>query len=215
MVDEKYMSETGRKESTVMDSRMWGIDVLRGLGIFVLLMIHSAFYYFGYIYEVDFDNPPLIITIIGFLLMFAGLFAILSGMSHVLTMERDFADGKALGLIRKKKLIAGLFVLIVAYIYFIFIGPGLIHFETESMNQSIFVELIRSGRFDFTNLERVLYIDSLIMIGMNVLLLGILYPWLMKKRWNTLFVLLGGTAFFMVASLVRIPLYSVYVDSVE
>lgn len=198
-----------------MIQRIRGVDVLRGIGIFVLLTLHSAFYYYGYIYDLDFANPPLIITVIGFLLMFAGLFAILSGLSHVITMENDYLAGKTIKLIRTKKIIAGLFILLAAYVYFIFFGPALVMFETESMNNSILVELIRNGNIVFTNLDRVLYIDSLVMIGTNVILLGILYPWLIKKGWNKLKVLLPATAIFMVLSLVRIPLYAIYIDSID
>ncbi|MBU1140973.1 MAG: DUF1624 domain-containing protein [Firmicutes bacterium] len=198
-----------------MMQRIRGIDVLRGLGIFVLLMLHSAFYYYGYIYELDFENPPLIITIIGFLLMFAGLFAILSGISHVITMENDYLSGKSIQLIRKKKLFAGLFILLIAYVYFIFVGPALVMFEIDSMNHSIIVELIRNSNITFTNLDRVFYIDSLVMIGTNIILLGIIYPWLIKKQWNKVKVLLPATAVFMIISLVRIPLYTIYLDSID
>jgi len=196
-------------------NRYRGLDVLRGFGVFFLLGLHSAFYYFGGLYHLDLNNPPLIITILGFLLMFAGLFAILSGFGHTISMERDFQNGTPVGKIIKKKLVAGLVILVVAYAYFIFTGPGIVHFETESMNNSILVELIQSGTLVGTNWERVLYIDSLVMIGTNIVLLGVLYPLLMKKKWNTPWVLGGLAVGVMLLSLLRIPLYSVYLNAVD
>ena len=62
-----------------MEKNWRGLDFLRGIGIFFLLVMHSAFYYFSGLWDLDLDNPPLIITVIGFLLMFAGLFAMISG----------------------------------------------------------------------------------------------------------------------------------------
>ena len=147
-----------------MERNWQGLDFLRGLGIFGLLIMHSAFYYFGGLWELDLDNPPLIITVIGFLLMFAGLFAILSGTVHGLGMLRLWRRGWQPGLIFRKKAVSGLFILVVAYLYFILTGPGLAEFANRRMNNSILVELIQSGRLTGTNLERVLYIDSLVMI---------------------------------------------------
>ncbi len=59
-----------------------GLDVLRGIGIFTVIFLHSAFYYYDDIFQLDFNEPPLIITLIGLLLMFAGLFAMISGLVH-------------------------------------------------------------------------------------------------------------------------------------
>ena len=42
-----------------MKTYYYGLDVLRGFGIFTVLILHSAFYYFDGIYEVDFNNASL------------------------------------------------------------------------------------------------------------------------------------------------------------
>ena len=42
------------------------IDFLRGLGVFFVLVLHTSFYYYADIYDVDIANPSLIITLIGF-----------------------------------------------------------------------------------------------------------------------------------------------------
>ncbi|HHU23513.1 MAG: hypothetical protein PHG08_08440 [Bacilli bacterium] len=53
--------------------------------IFFVLILHTAFYYYQDIYKVDWDNSSIIITLIGFLLMFAGLFAKVSKISHTVS----------------------------------------------------------------------------------------------------------------------------------
>ncbi len=124
-----------------------GLDFLRGLGIFILLILHSAFYYYSGLWDLDLENPPLIITVIGFLLMFAGLFAIISGAVHGISMHRLVSQpGWSLHRIAGKKISSAVFILIVAYLYFIFTGPGLSDFANRRMNNSILVELIRNGR---------------------------------------------------------------------
>ena len=124
-----------------MKTYFYGLDVLRGFGIFTVLILHSAFYYFDGIYEVDFNNPPLVVTVIGLLLMFAGLFAMISGFVHTRSTFRKRDQGIPSGSILKYGIVYGLITLAIAYPYFIFTGPGLIDFSTRSMNNSILMAL--------------------------------------------------------------------------
>lgn len=197
-----------------MDKNWQGLDFLRGLGIFGLLIMHSAFYYFDGLWDLDLDNPPLIITIIGFLLMFAGLFAILSGTVHGLSMLRLSRRGWSPARIFRKKAVSGLFILVVAYLYFIFTGPGLAEFANRRMNNSILVELIQSGQLAGTNLDRVLYVDSLVMIGCNILLVSLVWLILLKTRQLKAGVLLGIAFLVMILSLSRLWLYPIYLEQV-
>lgn len=200
-----------------MKTNFYGLDVLRGVGIFTVLILHSAFYYFDGIYEVDFNNPPLIVTVIGLLLMFAGLFAMISGFVHTRSTFRKRDQGIPSGSILKYGIVYGLITLAIAYLYFIFTGPGLIDFSTRSMNNSILVELIRNGDWVSMNRERLFYIDSLVMIGTNILLLA-LFAFLIGDRVprerRALTYSLAALG-FMALSLARIPLYGVWQDALE
>jgi surface polysaccharide O-acyltransferase-like enzyme len=202
-----------------MKKQYLGLDILRGLGVFMVVWLHSAFYYFDGLYDLDLNNPPLIVTLIGLLLMFAGLFAMISGTAHTLQLHRK-ADG---GYEPKKALvfnsISGSLILAIGYAYFIFTGAGLVHFETRSMNNSMLVDLIRYGRISTIVSERVLYIDSLVMIGMNVLVMGLMFTlarrWVRDKKiqsWSSFYLVSASGAFLV--SLVRIPLYDVYLKVV-
>jgi len=178
--------------------------------------MHSAFYYFGGLWELDLDNPPLIITLIGFLLMFAGLFAIISGAVHGISMNRlRLRDGWHPGNILKKKLVTAAFILIVAWTYFLLTGPGLSDFSTQNMNNSILVEWIRYGRWTGISLERLFYVDSLVMIGSNILFVSLIWILLQKigkLRPKTLLALAG---IVMAISLFRLPLYPIYLAQFE
>lgn len=193
-----------------MKSYYEGLDVLRGIGIMTLLVLHTAFYHFDGIYDIDLNNPSPIITIIGFLLMFAGLFAMISGLVHTVQYQKRSTEQR-----RKYMIISGLLLLVVAYLYFIFTGPGLIDFETRSMDESLFVSLINQGAFQPVTLERLLYVDSLVMLGLNVILLsaflGIIKAYEKSSRIAT--ITLASALLLMAVSYSRILLYGVYLNA--
>ena len=198
------------------DKSWRGLDFLRGLGIFCLLILHTAFYYFSGLWDLDLENPPLIITLIGFLLMFAGLFAIISGAVHGISLHRLHRQRAwPLRRIAGKKLSSAVFILFVAYVYFIFTGPGLSEFGNRRMNNSILVEWIRSGQWTGFNMDRLLYVDSLVMIGCNILLVSLIWLGLMRINRLQAPILLGLSGIVLLLSLLRIPLYSLYLQQLE
>jgi hypothetical protein len=181
----------------------------------MVLVLHTAFYFYKDIYDIDLDNPSLIITLIGFLLMFAGLFAMISGISHTISYLNHMDNPTQYR--SKYMMMSGIFLLIIAYLYFIFTGPGIILFESRSMDESLFVSLINQGSFQALTLTRVLYVDSLVMLGMNVILLGLLFKLIKKHLKNpkiTNYLLIGSTI-FMILSYVRIPLYNLYITALD
>lgn len=201
-----------------MKKNYLGLDVLRGLGIFVLLTMHTAFYHFDGLYDLDLNNPPPIVTVIGLMLMFAGIFAMVSAVAHTTQYLRK---RRQLGYDHAKLLryntINALLILIVAYLYFIFTGPGIVNMAARSMNNSILVEWFATGKLIGTNMERLWYIDSLVMLGTNVLLMGLVFVGmekLFKKKVTPTHYLILGLVFFVV-SLIRIPLYPIYLDAYE
>lgn len=130
-----------------MKEHYLGLDFLRGLGIFFVVTLHSAFYYFGGLYELDLNNPPPIVTVIGLLMMFAGMFAIISGMVHCIQMLRR--DGYEPGGLTPGKTalqftVRGAVIIFIAYVYFIVTGPGVVDMAAKTMDNSILVELIES-----------------------------------------------------------------------
>ena len=194
-----------------------GLDVVRGAGIFGVVLMHTAFYHFDGVWEIDFANPPIVITLIGFLLMFAGLFAMVSGFAHTARYEDRLAEGQRPRRALASRVVPGLFILATAYVYFLFTGPGIVHFETQTWNNSVLVELIRTGTFPGFSAERVLYIDSLVMIGMNTILVGLLLTLLrlVRREGARRSIALGAAVAVLIVSLLRIPLYETYLHAVE
>lgn len=150
--------------------RYVGLDVLRGLGIMGVVFLHSALYHFANLRSIDFDNPPLIVVVIGLLLMWAGLFAILSGTVHAVQTVRRFRMGVPARDIVRGQLVNGAAILVLAYVYFLFLGPALLDRVTWNHDHSVLQNLLISGTWAFPSLERLLYVDALVMIGINVVI---------------------------------------------
>lgn len=192
-----------------------GLDVLRGFGIFVLVMMHTAFYHFSGLYDLDLDNPPITVTIIGLMLMFAGLFAMISGLVHTLQYERKINEYKLNTKVILQYILKSFgWMMLIAYLYFNITGPGIVNMAERTMDESILVNLIHTGKWILPSLDRFLYIDSLVMIAMNILLVGLLY--LLLNRWmkttkKSWIVLILAIVFFLL-SLIRIPLYNLYLE---
>ena len=201
-----------------MKKNYLALDVLRGLGIFILLTMHTAFYHFDGLYDLDLNNPPPLVTVIGLLLMFAGIFAMVSGIAHTTQYLRKRRQlGYSHAKLWRYNTYAAILLLIVAYLYFIFTGPGLVNMAQRSMNNSILVQWISTGILTGTNMERVWYIDSLVMLATNVFLMGavfILIEKKFKKMLNPSIYLYLALGFFAL-SLIRIPLYPVYLSAYE
>lgn len=199
-----------------MKNHYKSLDFLRGLGVFFVLILHTAFYFYHDIYDVDLDNPSLIITLIGFLLMFAGLFAMVSGLSYTIQFLQTKTNERQ-NIRIKHMFLSGFLLLIVAYLYFMFTGPGIIHFDTRSMDESILVSLINQGKIQGLTLERLFYVDSLVMLSLNIFLLALCFK-LFKKYINhkkvDWYVLIAATL-FLIISYIRIPLYNVYLEALD
>jgi hypothetical protein len=199
-----------------MKKHYQSFDFLRGLGVFFVLILHTAFYYYHDIYDVDLNNPSPIITIIGFLLMFAGLFAMLSGVSY--TIQFFHAHDKQQTSKRlKHMLVSGILLFIVAYMYFLFTGPGIIHFDERMMDESLLVSLINQGHFQPLTLDRIFYVDSLVMLSLNILLLVLYFKVTTKLMYHNGFknIVLISAVSFLILSYIRIPLYLVYLNAVD
>ncbi|OPL09410.1 MAG: hypothetical protein AVO33_00350 [delta proteobacterium ML8_F1] len=192
--------------------RIAGIDFLRGLCIFVVLILHTSFYSFEGIFDVDFDNPPVIITIIGLLLMFAGIFAMISGFSHTTQILSRMNQGHDMKAIFRHLLVAALYLLVLGFLQKTVLGSGHIDFDSRSFNNTIAVEWIKSGRLVLPGLDRLLYINSLTMMGLNILLLGLLFKIIetIKERINVPLTLYLLAILYFFLSLVRMPLYDTF-----
>lgn len=193
-----------------MSKRVTGLDVLRGTGIMLVVFMHSALFQFGNLGQIDFANPPLVVTLMGFLLMWAGLFAMISMMANTAVSLVRTAEDKNYNT-RRALMISGLYLLVAGFIYFMFLGPPLLDLEGGRHQYSLVQGLLR-GVSPVLHADRFFYVNALIMLGLNQLLLAPVLCWLLRVRRRAAhyYWLLGGTIFVMLLSLLRLPLYPLY-----
>lgn len=222
--------------------RLKGLDDIRGLGILAVVFLHSATFHYEGITAIDMDDPPVTITIIGFLLMWAGLFAILSGAAYAYTTVRRLGatshtpgDRSAFTAATstaqwitclRSYLIAGGVALALHYIYFIVLAPKLLDLEHGAHQYALLPGLIAAwgvpGRPWLPPFygERLFYSTTLSMIGWNLILTGPLLALLARRgqlgRGRRDVLLTGGLgALIMLVSLARIPLYPLAERAIE
>lgn len=194
--------------------RYVGLDVLRGLGMMGVVFLHAALYHYANLLAIDFDNPPPIVIVIGMLLMWAGLFAIVSGASHAVQTVRRFSEGEELGDVVRGEVVNGLLILTVAYVYFMFLGPAILDRVHGHHDYSLIPNLIIRGQFAWPSLDRILYVDTLVMIALNVIGCALVLALAQKLRLfndvRRLSIVLGTVATVLVAaSYSRIWLYPI------
>lgn len=149
--------------------RYAGLDILRGAGIMGVVFLHSALYHYANLRSIDFNDPPAIVVAIGLLLMWAGLFAIVSGAVHAVQSARRLGQGMAIRDVVSGQVVNGAAILVLAYVYFPLLGPALLDRVTWDHDLSVVQNLLVRGEFSPPSVERLLYIDALVMIGMNVI----------------------------------------------
>lgn len=201
--------------------RLTGIDTLRGLGILGMVFVHSATFYYGNITHLDYNNPPLVITVIGFLLMWAGLFGIISGLVHAYVSIARFQTGQIT--LRRLVLnywIGGGYFLLLHYIYTQIFAPKLLDLVGGHHQQALLPELIAMGSFATWRVTRLYEASTLSAMGWSLVFTGPLlyllfrHNGLERPRRNTLII--GGVATTIVAlSLMRIPFYPLTLQAIE
>lgn len=201
--------------------RYISLDVLRGIGILGVVYLHSSLFHYGDIMNVDFDNPPPVVTVIGLLLMWGGLFAVISGAANGSMMYGRFVDGKSSpDRVLRGAAATGLFILLLHYVYFLFLGPALLDLETGDHSMSVLAGFIRHGAWRLPRADRVFYSTALSMVGWNVILVGVVLYFLLRngghqkpKRNYAIMAALGMAV--VVVSLIRIPLYPLSQQAIE
>src|SRR4030042_5069623 len=201
-----------------MIKRYLGLDVLRGVGIIFVIFLHSASMHYAKITEIDLNKPPLIVTVIGFLLMWAGFFALMSMIAHTTTqLGRLKKENYSLEKVLKNFLTAGIFMLVTSYVYFLLFAPVLLDFEHDNHKYSFISGFLHNGFFAIPAIDRVLYNTSLSMIAWNLIFGGVILYFVLKtKGVRKQLISLGLIATFCILiSALRIPLFPVYEEMIK
>lgn len=201
-----------------MRFRLLSLDVIRGIGLVGVVFLHTALYQYGGLFSLDMDNPPVTVTIIGFLLMWAGLFALVSTCAYAIQLYRRMQEHQPIGRLVRDLIVKGLLVLVLSVVYFMVFGPALVNFDADQYTHSLLGGLLHEGRWTPFSFERLVYVDALVMLAWNVIFFGF-FTWLLKPKFEriqhfSVWLMIIGTV-VVFAGAVRIPLFSWYESYID
>lgn len=195
-------------------TRVRSYEWLRGFGVMLMVALHGALYHYGGLQQLDLSHPPLMVTLIGFLLMWGGLFAVLSGATHAMRAVERLDQGITVQTVRRWEWISGGAYLVLGIAYFILVGPTLVDLSAGTREPSLLVGLIESGVLRAPSPARWLYMNTLFMIAFSTLVVAPVLAWLAQRldpRSLQLRQAIAALAFLALAtSWLRIPLYPLY-----
>jgi len=200
-------------------ARLRALDLLRGVGITAMVFMHTATFHYAGITRIDFDDPPFVILVIGFLLTWAGLFAVVSAAAYAFAAGRRHEAGivTRAGLLRGFAIAAG-YLLAWHFAYFVVLGPKLLDLEGGQHLTALIPGWIATGTWPTLAPERWFYATALSMIAWNVLFLGVALWWGLGRTRELRRVapwLAVAGALVMAASWWRIGLYPRAVAAME
>ena len=195
-------------------SRYRSLDLLRGMGVMLMVFLHGALYHYGGLMDLDLLHPPLIVTLVGFLLMWGGLFAVLSGATHVVRAAERLAQGQTASMLLIREWLGSAGLIVLGFAYFALVGPAVIDVQSGTRETSLVETLIQGGPLRSPSLDRWLYMNTLFMIGFSTLLVAPLIAWSAQRadvRSPSLRWVVAALAFLALSSSwLRIPVYELY-----
>jgi hypothetical protein len=194
--------------------RYRSLEWLRGFGVMLMVFMHGALYHYGSLQDIDLAHPPLIVTLIGFLLMWGGLFAVLSGASHAIRAVERLDQRTPAATLLRWEWHSGAGYIVLGVAYFVFVGPTLIDLAAGTRDHSVVVGLVRSGSVQAPSVARVVYMNTLFMVGFSTLLAAPLFAWMARRsdprsaRFQI--GIAAAAALALGTSWLRIPLYPLF-----
>ncbi len=207
--------------------RWYGIDILRGIGIFGVILLHGIISNYSHLDELDLDNLPPLFMILYLVDFWGGIYALISGTVNIYAIYRHSISTKEQsekekndGYRWKYLFKYGIILLLLHFLYHYALGPTYHDFETKIHKYALIPGLLKQG-WGFTVLpERMVLGSSLSMIALNLLALGLLAFWLFKnnpqqklKRNKRIFLILGSI--FIIFAFFQIPLSQIQTDLIE
>jgi Heparan-alpha-glucosaminide N-acetyltransferase, catalytic len=161
--------------------RFISIDGIRGFAIILVIFFHALMYNIDLILD-DVDTETNFITqLLAYFLYWAPAFTLISGTSNALSIYGRYKRGKLQPKQMLKNLVLSGFIIIgLNYVYMIFFTPG--HVEPDFVSIGIFPGFFRYGELYITDLARLTFTTTLIMLGTSNIVLGIVFYILFRKK---------------------------------
>ncbi len=184
-----------RSDKTDTYNRIISIDFARGLGIFLLLILHTLIYGVWYSEGIALDTVPAAVVAslspLVILATWAGGFPYISGVANVYNMKRRLVKGVKYRKTVIPLVVSGLFMILfdpfrstLLYrttdnIYPPIGFPGL---EPTGLNRSILGKLLELGQFAWPDPEKLYAISTLPAIAFAGFMIAIIFAFLFRKE---------------------------------
>ncbi|MDD5221438.1 MAG: acyltransferase family protein [Candidatus Pacebacteria bacterium] len=193
-----------------MVKRIGSLDVLKGLAIICIIFFHASVYNYANINKIDFDNPPIIVVLLSFMVLWGGILVLFSGLINAFMLSKRIAKENSFRPV-KYLIIAGGIYLILHYILNIFLGRWNNDFINNMPDMTVVASSIRNMRFTFPHVSKFFDGSIFSTIGLSLIIISILLYFLLrrggdkKERRNYWILGLLGSL-IMLLSFVRIPI---------
>jgi len=198
--------------------RNHSLDLLRGIALIFIIFFHTSVYNFANINKIDFSNPPILIVLISFLILWGGLIIIYSGFTNTLMLAGRLGGGKEFGPFGLL-IIAGFIYIAVHYLLILVLGRWSVDFVNNQPNLTAVAATIRSGSISFPSLSKLYDGTSLSTIAINLIFVSLINFALLRKggivkEARNYSILLIGGFLIMILSFLRIDLYPLFQDAI-
>jgi len=202
-----------------MNERIDSLDFLRGISLILVVFFHTSVYNYANIHKVDFNNPPIIVVIISFLVLWGGLLIFYSGIVNTIMFSRRIEKS---GNLKHANFlfIAGVIYMIIHYILNIFLGRWNVDFINNQPDMTVVASSIRNMQLTFPRITKFFEGSSISTIGLNLIIVtSLLFFLLRNKRFENEkrnYWVLGILGFIiMLFSFTRIYLYGIVEQSIQ
>jgi surface polysaccharide O-acyltransferase-like enzyme len=202
-----------------MNERIDSLDFLRGISLILVVFFHTSVYNYANIYKIDFNNPPIIVVIISFLVLWGGLLIFYSGIINTIMFYRRIEKS---GNLKHANFlfIAGVIYMIIHYILNIFLGRWNVDFINNQPDMTVVASSIRNMQLTFPRITKFFEGSSISTIGLNLIIVTSLLFFLLRNKGfeneKRNYWVLGILGFIiMLFSFTRIYLYGIVEQSIQ
>ncbi len=191
--------------------RLHILDLLRGATLILIVFFHTSVYNYANIHKIDFSNPPIIIVIISFMILWGGMVILYSGFANTLKLTERMENTvsfKPAGYL----VIAGIIYLAVHYLLVLFLGRWSTDFVNNQPNLTAVAASLRSGSFVLPGYHKLFEGSSLSTIALNMVILALVNYLLLRnggirKEMRNYIILLATGTLIILGSVIRVNLY--------
>jgi len=202
-----------------MNKRIDSLDSLRGISLILVVFFHTSVYNYANIHKIDFNNPPIIVVLISFLVLWGGLLIFYSGIVNTIMFSGRI---EKLGNLKRAKFlfIAGGTYIIIHYILNIFLGRWNIDFINNQPDMTVVASSIRNIQLTLPSITKFFEGSSISTIGLNLIIVTSLLFFLLRNKGfekeKRNYWILGTLGFIiMLFSFTRIYLYGIVNQSIQ